>query len=367
MGSALDSSGAGSMGGAAGSILGSVLGAGASSGDKSQAAHFGGQAYQDILNAGAPPDLAKQIYLQQYGSAGTLTPTQEQNINAGQSQMMGISEDPQTRAAQVQALNLLSQRASGGLNPEDMAKFNQLQQQAQSDAQAKQQQIMQNFAARGQGGGGAELSALLANQQGSANRESEGGMQLGAQASQNALQAALQSGQLGGQLRSQDFGQASAKAQAQDMMNRFNVQNQVAQQQRNVQAQNQAQQYNLTQNQNIANANTQQNNNNQYYQNQMAQQQWQDQMARANALSGADWAQANRFGQNAASQQNVNTQLGSGLGQMAGQAYDAIGNMGSSAGSGFGAMGSEMTTIGGGAADAVGGAAPYAADAVALA
>lgn len=312
--------GAGAIGGSIGSILGGLIGNNVAQGDTDQKNQFAGQAYQDLINAGLPPDQAKAVLINQYKQAGTLTPQLEQSINAGPSAVQGISEDPQTRAAQMQALGLLQQRATGGLNPEDQAKFNQLRQQAQSDAQAKQAQIMQNYQQRGLGGGGAELAARLSGQQGSANQEASQGDQLAATASQNALQAALQSGNLGGQVRGQDFSNAMAKSQAQDMMNRFNTQNQVAQQQRNVASQNQAQAQNLANSQNISNANTNAANQELYRQQNAQEQYYQDMLNRAKVLSGADWAQSGRFAQNAQNTQNQYGQIGGALGQLGGMA-----------------------------------------------
>ncbi len=55
----------------------------------------------------------------------------------------------------------------------------------------------------------------------------------------------MQGGQLGGQMRSQDFGEQSSKAQAQDAISRFNAANSQSVQGQNVATKNTAQAANL--------------------------------------------------------------------------------------------------------------------------
>ena len=206
----------GSSIGALGSVVGGLIGNAVSSGDRQQARNASDAAYQQLLSMGAPPDTAKAIILQQFKSAGNLSPEMEQYIQAGPSKVAGITEDPALKQKQMSALELLSQRATGGLNPEDRAKFAEIQSQVAKDNNARQQAIIQQAQQRGMSGSGAELAAALSNQQSGANQESQAGLQLGATASQKALQADLQSGQLGGQVRQQDFNVNQARASAED-------------------------------------------------------------------------------------------------------------------------------------------------------
>jgi hypothetical protein len=240
---------------AIGGIAGGLIGNQASASDRNAANAEAQQTLQALLKIGYPPETAQALVLQQYHSSGLLTPELEQSIMAGPSATAGITEDPALKNRQMSALNLIAQRAQGGLNQEDRAKFNQIRTDLAKEQQAKQQQIIQQAQMRGMGGSGAELAAALQEQQAGANQASQQGDQLAATASQNALQAALQSGQLGGQIRQQDFNVNQARTSAADEMNRFNVSNRMNQQARNVQAQNQAQQYNLGNNQGISNAN----------------------------------------------------------------------------------------------------------------
>jgi hypothetical protein len=322
--------------GLGGGLLGGILGAGAASGDINTSKQAADQATQKLLDMGAPPDLAKALVLQQYQQAGTLTPEMEQYIQAGPAQT--VSQDTGVRDQQLQALNLLSQRANSGLNAQDRANLNQIRTQMASDQQAKLGQIMQNAQARGQAGGGAELAAALSSAQGGANQASQQGDRLAAMASQNALNAASQSGQMAGQLRGQDTSINSQNANIANEMNRFNTQNQIANQRQNVQAQNAANLYNTQIGQNIANANTGQQNQEQQREANDKQQQWLDQFGLANAQSKALQNKSNTYASRGQATANQGAGVGSGLGQLAGMGYNLFGSGG---GAGAGASGSE--------------------------
>ena len=317
----------GSLAGAAGGVLGGLLGAGAASGDKNQSRQAADKAYQELLGMGAPPETAKALVLKQFQSAGNLTPEMEQYIQAGPSQVEGITEDPRLKEQQMSALNLLSQRASGGLNPEDRAKFADLQDEVSRDNNARQQALIQQYQQRGMGGSGAELAAALSNQQSGANQAAKAGRDVAASASQNALQAALQSGQLGGQIRGQDFSVAQAKGSAADEMNRFNTQNKMQQQARNIANQNQAQQFNLQNQQQIGNANVQMANQETGRQNQAQADDWNNKLRLAGMKSGAYQAQSTDFAKRA---QETTDQIG-GIGNLLGQGAAAIFSGGASA------------------------------------
>lgn len=267
-------------------ILGGALGGLFGSEDRSQAKDMAAKAYQEALSLGMPPDLAKEVVLQKFKSAGTLTPELEQAINIGPSEVAELKEDPATRNAQIQALQQL-QMSGRGLSPQDRAKFNQLRDETQRDAEAKRQQIMQSFAQRGMGGAGNELAAQLQQAQASANQASTGGDQIAAASAENALNSIRQAGDLSGQVRSQDFNVANTKASAADQFNRFNTENQISRQTRNIGSQNNAQATNLANNQDIANKNTSTANNELLRQNQAKRDYWDDQLKRTTLRSNA--------------------------------------------------------------------------------
>lgn len=143
--------------------------------------------------------------------------------NVGPSAMGGIQDDPATRAAQMQALQQISQVASqGGMTATDKAQLNDIEDQSNANEQGNRQAVLQSMMARGAGGSGLDLAAQLSNEQGSANQASRQGLNVASMAQQRALQAMSQMGQLGGSVRGQDFNQAAAKAQAADAINQFN-------------------------------------------------------------------------------------------------------------------------------------------------
>lgn len=309
---------AGGVAALASGVIGAITGANAQAAAK-QAAQ---QALEQIQAVGAPPDLAQKILLEKFKSAGVLTPEVEHAINLGPSQVAGIKTDQGLKDKQLQALELIQQRANGGLSPQDRANLDDIRQNAAQDTRAKTDQILQSYQQKGMGGSGAALAAQLSAAQAGNQEQSRAGLQQGAIASQNALSALGQLGSLSGQVRGQDFGENQARAQAADAFSQFNVANQIAQQARNVNSKNQAQAANLQNDQNISNANTSAGNAELQRQVAAQHQMWQDQMtaaqSKANALNGQA-TQARQEAQNTAqSWQNI----GAGVAGAAG----AIGN-----------------------------------------
>lgn len=311
-----------------------IIGNIADQGQRNSAEDAYNRALSRIQSTGAPPDLSKKILFEEFTKAGVLTPELEKEINLPPSEVAKIKEDQSLRDTQMNALQLLKQRASGGLGPEDRAALNEARNQMGTEEEAKKQQIIQNLQQRGQAGGGAEIAAQLANQQGGANRASAEGDRISSLASQRALEAIGASGQLGGQIRAQDFGVNQTKATAEDEMNRFNTQNQIARQERNVQAQNQAQAANLSNAQQLQNMNVATRNQELLRQNEAKRQQWLDANNQAKSEASIDEAIAKqRASQKAPS--SALTAVGAGLGGLA-QGISALGS-GNSTG-GFGSL-----------------------------
>lgn len=304
---------------AAGAIAGiatNVMGMMASAGDKAKAQAAMQAAVDAINQVGAPPDVAQQIILEKFQSAGILTPEIEQTITQGVSQVSKITENEATKQKQLSALDIIAQRAGGGLTAEDKAAINQAKQQVEQQAQGQQEQIKQEMQQRGMGGSGAELAARLSGSQAQTSRLSSAADQIAAQASANALNAAGQEGSLAGNIRGQDFGVAQAKASAADVVNQFNTQNAIARQQRNVASENQAQAANLGNAQNISNANV--SGQNAEYQRQKQAQEWMynASLDKARALGGALTGQAGSAMANAKDTQQGYANIGSGLNSM---------------------------------------------------
>lgn len=284
------------------------------------------QILQEIASA---PDISKPLILEKYKQAGVLTPEMEQYITAGASKMEGVKSDQASLDAQKQALQQLQQRSTQGLTSADRAGLNQARQQAAQDQESKQAQILQQAQMRGQGGQGATLAAQLMAAQSGANQESAAADRLAQMAQANALSATAQTGQLGGQINNQLFGQDSAKASAADQMARFNIGNQIGQQQRNVGAGNQAQAANLANAQNISNANVGQQNQELQNQLQRQMQQYQANVNTANIKAGGKNAYGNQVLAAGEKQAAAMQNLGTGAGKAAGGAYDAYAKNGS--------------------------------------
>ena len=266
-------------------LVGGIAGQLAGGADRNSAQNAYNQAMSELLAIGMPPDLSKELVLKQFTSAGVMTPELEQEIKLGPSAVAGIKEDPSTREAQVQALQLL-QQSGRGISPQDRLKFNEARDQIQRDSEAKRQQILQNFQQRGMGGSGAELATQLSQAQASANDASLQGDRIAATSAANALSAISQAGDLGGKLRGQDFDVERTKATAADEFERFNTQNQVNRQARNVGARNTAQAGNLANSQDILNKNTGMKNAEMTRANDARRTFWQDQVDRSKMRAG---------------------------------------------------------------------------------
>lgn len=284
------------------------------------------QAMSIIDSVGAPPDLSKAIMIEQLQLAGVYTPEMEEAVDMEVSKVSQIQEDKGLRENQVKALQEISKRGRAGLTPEERAEFNKSRGEVQRDLEAKNQQIIQNLAMRGQGGGGAEIAARLLASQESADRASEESDRINATASARALEAIRESGQLSGQLRSQDFDIEATKAGAQDEFDRFNVENQVARQQRNVDSRNVAQATNLGEKQRVQDTNTAAANQEKYRQVQAQRDFWQDKLTQAQAKASVLTGGAGMMGQAAGGKDNA--------------AANMWGQIGGAGASGFGALSS---------------------------
>lgn len=264
------------MGGLLGGLTKSLFGGGGE-GDNSAAL----EAVKNI-----PLPVLREYYPELYKQVVSLNPEMDTAVNLGPSKMEGVSTDPSLRAAQMSALNKLQEVGSaGGRDAQFLSDAAKLQSDVNTNLQGQEGAIQQNMAARGMSGGGSELVARQMAAQNAANRQSQAGLDLNAQAQQRALQALMQSGQLGGQMQAQDFGQQSQKAQAADAISRFNAQNQQNVMSSNTANKNQAQQYNAQNQQNIANQNVGQNNQAQQYNLGLAQQNFNNQVTKASGVA----------------------------------------------------------------------------------
>lgn len=292
------------------------------------------QALGQWMGVNAPDIAGQQLNYQQYQNTGDLNNQLEHALQMGPSAMSQVSTDPRLAQAQMSALQQLSQTGQMGMTPAEAAALTQAQNNAAAQAQAKSKQVLNDFAARGMGGSGAELSAQLSNSQNAAQMLANNSNQVAQNAQQNALQAISQSGSLAGQMQGQQFGQQAAIAQAKDYINQFNLQNAQNVGNTNTGLANQSNQFNLQKNQNLANMNTQLSNQQQEHNKQLMQQQFNNQTALAAGRSGQYQGIANAMQQQAGKTADMWAGIGQGVDTGAGALYNAYNKGGGGGGGG---------------------------------
>lgn len=214
------------------------------------------------------------------------------------SAMEDIFIDPRLREAQMQALQQLQERGETGFTAEDRAQLGEMRRAEDARAQAAQQGILAESAARGTMDSGMALAAKLAAQQGAAQRGMQGAEQMAAQGAAARRQALAQAGQMGGQMAQQQFGQQAQQAQAADAIARFNAENR-----QNIAGRNLAARQNLADQMRATN-----------YQNQQLANQYQ--MDKFNVAMSKAGSQNQITSQQGQTQANLQNQLGQGAAQM---------------------------------------------------
>lgn len=203
-----------------------------------------------------------------------------------------VNEDPMIRSAQMSALAKMSGLADTGLSDVDKQGYDQARQIGAQQSRSGVDAALANAQARHVGGSGLEFAMREMADQGGAQRAQQGALQ---QAADSARQRALYQQAYGSALegaRNQDY---RTQAGNTDIINRFN--------QMNTQNQNAAAQYNLSQRQQMSNMNTQNHNAAQQYRNQLGQNYFGNQMAKAGGEAGAN----NMMAQGWAAQNAANT------------------------------------------------------------
>lgn len=203
----------------------------------------------------APPEIGDVNYLQyktpeEYQLAGLITPEQ-----LADTKLANILRNEEARQAQIDVLNQYKDLSQTGLSAIDRAALTEIQNQLAMQEKGQREAILQNMASRGLAGSGSELAAnLLASQQAS-QIASKQGIAQAAQAQQARLNALSNIAQMGQSLESTDFERQAQKAQAQDIINQFNVQNRNVAQAQNLAARQAIQNANIEQANKIAQAN----------------------------------------------------------------------------------------------------------------
>lgn len=210
-----------------------------------------------------------------------------------------ISEDPQIRSMQMNALAKMGELSETGLSAEDALGFEKAEMLGQRMAKSGRDAALQNAEMRGVGGSGLEFAMReAANQEGAEAARMAALEQAATTARQRALYNQAYSDALG-QQRSQDFGVNQANT---NIMNEFN--------QANAQTKNQAQMYNQQNRQDAFKYNTE-------GQRGVQQQRFANEMQKAGALTGANNQVAQNYmadsaAKNAAGQGMMGALIGGG-------------------------------------------------------
>lgn len=137
--------------------------------------------------------------------------------------MSEISTDPRLAEAQYSTLDTLDEVSKEGMTREDAYALEDIRQRSARDTASQQQAALQALSQRGLGGSGAEMSARLLAAQGGANTGAQQAMALAQQKRAAALQAVMQRGGIATGMRSQQFGEQSDVARAEDAIAKFNA------------------------------------------------------------------------------------------------------------------------------------------------
>lgn len=273
-------------------------------------------AIAEIKKVGAPPALAQQIVIDKLKSVGVYTPEVEEALQQDFSNVAQLAETSKALEAQKGALAQFQQRAETGLTAEDRAAFNDARRQVAKEARGRREAVLQDFAARGRGGSGVELLAQLDASQAADEQLAAGGDRIASEASRRALEALSSGSNLATQMYSQD----ENRARAMDELNRFNVTNQMARQERNVNRRNDAQRRNLEREEYLSDTNIQLGNTERLKRLEQQQQDYKNRLEYAQSISNARTGQAQQGVANAKGGAEDIAGIVKGVGNVAGAA-----------------------------------------------
>lgn len=269
---------------------------------------------------GIPTIEAQRIALQSPELVGLL-----EAESLGPSRFEEISMDPRLQAAQMAALEDITGIAeAGGLDAQTRLNLEEGLARAAGAEQARLQQLKEDPTL----GQGQRLALQSQAVQGTGQSARNVALQSAAQAQQARMAALGQQANLASGIQQQQLGLAGQKASAADAIAQFNTQQRMG-----VQSQN------LAAKQAIANQQAATGNQQEMYNKALLQQQFQNQMAKATGVIGQQTNLANLYGQQAASAQQAQQAMTSGLFQLAGTAAGAMvgGPAGAAVGSQVGA------------------------------
>jgi hypothetical protein len=306
----------GAIGQGVGGILGNVIGGFASAADREKAEAAFKKAMAEIEAIGAGPDLSREIFLKEFKQVGVLTPEVEKAVDQGVARVAEV--DPGLKKAQMSALADIMQVGKTGITAKERLQRQLASEEAARAVSSAEAGQIAQLRARGLAGSAAERTLLGRSADERARREYELAAQTAMAAESRALQAMIQGGQFAGQIRGQEFSEGTTNAQIKNEMDRFNITNRSAQEQRRVAMENQARQYNAAVAQDIHNKNIIMPYQEKVRQRNAEQQMRQNQLTLAQLRSGMYGQQSQMAQQQAAQTQQMWGQMGGAFGQLAG-------------------------------------------------
>lgn len=280
-----------------GKIVSDIFGGGdAGAKEMAQANRLSRDAVARLEAIGIPTIEAQKIALETPELVGAL-----EAEFLGPSAFEQIQEDPRLRMSQIQALQDMTDITKYGFGAEDIAALNKIRRDVAAQRQAEAATALQQMQERGMADSGASLIAQLQAGQQAAQQQSQLAESQAAQAAAARRAAIGQQANMASQMSQQQLALAGQKASAKDVINQFNVQNR-----QSVAARN------LAERQRIAEAGTAARNQQQLYNQGLIQQQFQNELAKAGGVVGAQTNLAGQFAQQAgAAQQAQAAQTGS--------------------------------------------------------
>lgn len=276
--------------------------------DDDAAQNYLQQALQQYQDVSTPTAQALTVSdLPQETVQGSVNPETEQAIQQGATDFNNIDLDPSSRQAQETALGGYSDIANaGGLDANAKLGIQQSVDAANEQSQGAQGAIQQQAQAEGQGGGLFDLSQRAIAAQGASNNAATQGMQEAAEAEANRENALTQMSSIGSNIENTDYNQAANAASAQDTINAANTATKNSVQNVNVGNNLTAQGENMSNAQAVNANNTTANQNNVYYNANLPQQVFNDELSKANGIAGVNSQQAGAA-QTAANNSNAAT------------------------------------------------------------
>lgn len=252
---------------------------------------------------------------------GTVTPEKIAAIDQDPSAYNDIHLDPTSRQSMLNALQgFQSISDEGGLDANAKLGIQQVIDATNRQSQGAQGAIQQQAQAMGQGGGDFALTQRAIAAQGASNNAATQGLQKAAEAEANREAALGSMATIGGSINASDYGQAATKAAAQNAVNAANQNVRNAASTGNVTNDIAGQEFNVANKQAVNANNTAAGRNDAYYNANLAQQKFNNELAKANGVAGVNTEQAKQATASTAANNAA-------LGKLAGTAGTVIGGM----------------------------------------